>query len=303
MALLDAVFDVVRYEYEKLEPVWKTSRIVATDREFLENECSNDSEFDPFGWRKQMYDMYLNGNAVVDVRECAYGRVVALGLRSVEDTLQNIPWGLWGRILRLYYRGASHPKAKIFFLASPYLRTVVTRAYASQTHPSHPSKKYPPIGPENINGGYTYHCNMETIVIYRAEDATRVLIHELQHASCLDHMEHGVDIVEAETEAWAELLYAGLLSQGKKPLFHELVKKQADWMQAQNAVVKRHIHHERQFPWRYTVGKEEVWERWGLLEGHSRASHASPKPMHSLRLTPPPSAALKRDFGVESNIL
>ena len=283
MALLDAVFDVVRYEYEKLEPVWKTSRMVTTDHAFLEKECSTPSEFDPFGWRKQMFDMYLNGNAVVDVRECAYGRVVALGL---QDVLAGIPWGLWGRILRLY-RVASHPKAKIFFLASPYLRTI-------------PSGRTP-LGPENINGGYTYHCNMETIFIYRAEDATRVLLHELQHASCLDHMEHGVDIVEAETEAWAELLYAGLLSQGEKPLFHELVKKQADWMQAQNAVVKRHIHHERQFPWRYTVGKEEVWERWGLLERHSRATRASP--MHSLRLTPPPTAALKRDFGVESNIL
>ena len=287
MALLDAVFDVVRYEYDKLEPVWKTSRMVLTDRTFLEKECNNSSEFDPFGWRKQMFDMYLNGKAVVEVRECAYGRVVALGLRSAEDTLQNIPWGLWGRILRLY---CQTKKAKIFFFASPYLRTIPSGTK--------------PLGPENINGGYTYHCNMETIFIYRAEDATRVLIHELQHASCLDHMEQGVDMVEAETEAWAELLYAGLLSQGKKPLFHELVKKQADWMQAQNAVVKRHIHHERQFPWRYTVGKEEVWERWGLLQRNKNASHASQlHSMHSLRLTPPPSAALKRDFGVSSNIL
>jgi len=296
MALLDAVFDVVQYEYEKLEPVWKTSRMVLTDRIFLEKECNNDSEFDPFGWRKQMYDMYLNGKAVVEVRECAYGRVLALG---TEDILQGIPWGLWGRILRLYSGNTLRPptpsqykKAKIFFLASPYLRTIPSGSK--------------PLGPENINGGYTYHCNMETIVIYRAEDATRVLLHELQHASCLDHMEHGVDIVEAETEAWAELLYAGLLSQGEKPLFHELVKKQADWMQAQNAVVKRHIHHDRQFPWRYTVGKEEVWERWGLRSGrnsHRNSPHASHDPMHSLRLTPPPSAALKRAFGVNSNIL
>lgn len=294
MALLDAVLDMVRHEYEKLEPMWKTSRITTSDHAFLERECNNGSEFDPFGWRKQMFDMYMNGSAIADARECAYGRVVAIGS---ESDIYNIPWGLWGRILRLYtgamLRNSHHKKARIFFLASPYLRTIVTRAST-------------PIGPENINGGYTYSCNMETIVIYRAEDATRVLIHELQHASCLDHIEHGTDIVEAETEAWAELLYAGLLSQGEKPLFHELVKKQADWMQAQNAVVKRHLRRERQFPWRYTVGKEEVWERWGLIEGNknaSRASHASPKPMHSLRLTPPPSAALKRAFGVDSNIL
>jgi hypothetical protein len=147
---------------------------------------------------------------------------------------------------------------------------------------------------------------METIVIYRAEDATRVLIHELQHASCLDHVEHGTDLVEAETEAWAELLYAGLLSQGKKALFHELVQKQADWMSAQNAEVKKHIKG-RQFPWRYTVGKEEVWERWGL---EAQAHSVNPTPLHSvnptihsLRLTPPPSRQIAQAFGTDSNIL
>ena len=37
--------------------------------------------------------------------------------------------------------------------------------------------------------------------IYKAEDATRVLIHELMHSSCADNHENGIDIVEAETEA------------------------------------------------------------------------------------------------------
>jgi hypothetical protein len=71
MALLDAVFDVVRHEYDKLEPAWKTTRMTSADYTFLEKECNNDSEFDPFGWRKQMFDMYLNGKATVEVRECA----------------------------------------------------------------------------------------------------------------------------------------------------------------------------------------------------------------------------------------
>jgi hypothetical protein len=292
MALLDAVLDVVQHEYAKSEPVWKISRILSSDTTFLEMECSEPSEFDPFGWRKEMFDKYKKGKVEAEVRECAYGRVVALGEKHM---IQDIPWGLWGRILRTYWQGK---KAKIFFLANPYLRTMGTQAHSVNPYPS---KKYKPLGPENINGGYTYSCNIETIVIYRAEDATRVLLHELQHASCLDHMEHSTDLVEAETEAWAELLYAGLLSQGKRQLFYELVKKQADWMQAQNAVVKRHIHHERQFPWRYTIGKEEVWRRWALLKEQSRTSRSLN--IHSLRLTPPPTAALKRTFGVDSNIL
>ena len=286
MALLDAVLDVVKKEYAKAEPKWTSSRVLPSDIAFLEKECAAPSDFDPFGWRKEVLQKYKKGDSVADVRECAHGRVVAMG---EADVLTGIPWGLWGRILR-QHKGKT--KAKIFFLASPYLRTI-------------PKNPRTPIGPPHINGGYTYHCNMETIVIYRAEDATRVLIHELQHASCLDHMKDGTDIIEAKTEAWAELLYAGLLSRGKKALFHELVQKQADWMSAQNAEVKKHIRG-HQFPWRYTVGKEEVWNSW--LEAKlppNPLHHVSAKlpPPTSLRLTPPPSDALKQAFGTDSNIL
>lgn len=292
MALLDAVLDVMKKEYAKAEPKWTSSRVLPSDIEFLEKECASPSSFDPFGWRKEVFQKYKKGDSVADVRECAYGRVVVMG---EADVLAGIPWGLWGRILR-QHKGKT--KAKIFFLASPYLRTIPVGTRASP----HPSKRYPPIGPPHINGGYTYHCNMETIVIYRAEDATRVLIHELQHASCLDHMKDGTDIIEAKTEAWAELLYAGLLSRGKKALFHELVQKQADWMSTQNAEVKKHIRTERQFPWRYTVGKEEVWEHWGLRSVEDVRSQQVHPPT-SLRLTPPPSDALKQAFGTGSNIL
>ena len=303
MALLDAVLDVVKKEYAKAEPKWTSSRVLPSDIEFLEKECAAPSDFDPFGWRKEVFEKYKKGDSVADVRECAHGRVIAMG---EADVLAGIPWGLWGRILR-QHKGKT--KAKIFFLASPYLRTIPVGTRASPEQPkaasrqsrSHPSKRYPPIGPPNINGGYTYHCNMETIVIYRAEDATRVLIHELQHASCLDHMKDGTDIIEAKTEAWAELLYAGLLSRGKKALFHELVQKQADWMSAQNAEVKKHIRG-HQFPWRYTMGKEEVWNSWGLRSVEDVRSQQVHPPT-SLRLTPPPSDALKQAFGTDSNIL
>jgi hypothetical protein len=130
----------------------------------------------------------------------------------------------------------------------------------------------------------------------------------------LDHHEDGVDLVEAETEAWAELLYAAMLSQGKPMLFQLLVKRQADWMQIQNEVVRRYIHQSQQFPWRYTVGKEDVWKRWGLIEDRERNTvlqhelrrNAPPGalvPTRSLRLTPPPTADMKEAFGVDSNVL
>jgi len=303
MALLHAVLDVVHHEFAKKEPKWKSRTITPDDIEFLEEECATASKFDPFGWRREMYQKYKKGTAELIVRECEYGRVIAIGEKGISTSIcasisTSIPWGLWGRILRLYTGGRP---ARIFFLASPYLRTIPQKRIA--------------LGPANINGGYTYTCNNQTIVIYRAEDATRVLIHELQHASCLDHHEDGVDLVEAETEAWAELLYAGMLSQGKPALFYQLVKRQADWMQTQNEVVKRHITRHHQFPWRYTVGKEDVWKRWGLIEEdverntvvqHELRRNSPPGalvPTRSLRLTPPPTTAIKDAFGVDSNII
>ena len=153
-----------------------------------------------------------------------------------------------------------------------------------------------PIGPTNINGGYTYPCNHETVVVYRAEDATRVLIHELQHSACLDHEELGIDRVEAETEAWAELFYCAFLSHGDTGLFHWMISSQSAWILAQNARVRTYINKTQAFPWRYTIGKELVWRRWGILV----ESDVDGYRINSLRLTAPPKADIKRFFGVSS---
>jgi hypothetical protein len=297
MALLAAVLDVVQKEYKKKEPFWKKQMYVTkSDLDFLETECIAKSEFDPFGWRRVMLDRFKKGTAPMDIRTCEYGSVLAI----LDHDNQTIPWGLWGRILRIYQEKNAKP-ARIFFLATPYLREF--------------PKGSRNITPDCINGGYTYHCNKETIMIYRAEDATRVLIHELQHATCLDHMDHGVDHVEAETEAWAELLYVAMLSQGKQDTFYGLVKKQGEWMTIQNEVVKRHLDKPTQFPWRYTIGKEEVWKRWGIVDRLSentaaqyslrRNVHPGGKPSatHSLRLTAPPSDTIQKQFGTHSTIL
>ena len=340
MALLGAVLDVIQCEFSKKEPVWHTHPLPAEDLAFLKKECNTTSEFDPNGWRKEMFQRFQRGTSQMEVRSCAYGQIAVL----YDNPSQVVPWGLWGRILRAYAPGK---KAKIFFLAHPALRQFPVEARGAPTPPfkarptveegtlfkarppfkarptveargapTPPALRQPPlapmqiqvgdmenaahpIGPPHINGGYTYPCNVQTIVLYRAEDATRVLIHELQHASCLDHHEHGVDLVEAETEAWAELLYAGFLSHGNKAIFHERVRAQAEWMQVQNKEVRRRIGHTMRFPWRYTVGKEDVWRRWGLVS-NTHSLQAT-----SLRLGAPPSLSQKRAFGVplDSTIL
>jgi hypothetical protein len=197
-----------------------------------------------------------------------------------------MPWNLWFRILRLFSEPWQKP-FKIYFLANQNLR------------------EFPlgnrPIKPDNINGGYTYKCDPETIIIYRAEDATRVLIHELQHACCLDNHENHLDTVEAETEAWAEIMYIAVLSQGKKYMFNDFLQRQSEWMIKQNKKVRNHMKNPEstEFPWRYTLGKQCVWERWGVL----RTDEMRPviNVGNSLRLTYPPSTKLKEIFRVTSN--
>ncbi len=291
--------DRVQKEFSQPEVVWENTNFSAKDLKFLKDECNKESEFDPINKRKLMYDQMINGNLFVVMSKCKYGQVMAV-FESMEQ-MAELPWDLWGRILRMFSEPWRKP-FKIFFLASKSLR---------QFPPGDE-----PISPENINGGYTYRCDPETIVIYRAEDATRVLIHELQHSCCLDKPENGIDIVEAETEAWAELFYVAILSQGKKYMFKDLLQRQSEWMIKQNRKVRHHMRdpdspilvergqpNSMEFPWRYTVGKEEVWERWGILRRDEM------KPVinvgNSLRLTYPPSPTLKDRFKVirESTIL
>jgi hypothetical protein len=279
MALLHITLDLVQKEYQKKAPEWHDSQWNHVNRRFLEKECNQPSEFDPTNIRQRMIDRNIEQSIV---RTCTYGTIHAIF--SSQEQNNDIPWSLWARILRLFY----HKKPfTVFFLAAPHIRELPAPGET--------------ITPYNINGGYTYSCNHDTIIIYRAEDATRVLIHELQHSSCLDHHELGVDRVEAETEAWAELMYCALLSEGKTHEFHKLIRQQSAWIQSQNEKVRSFIKDTRSFPWRYTVGKEEVWRRWGIVDGaekYKRNIHVYNK---SLRLTMPPSRAIKKLFGVSEN--
>jgi hypothetical protein len=286
--VIDPIMDLIKADTLLPDVIWENAEISNKDLQFLYKECNNDSEFDPTNKRKLMFNEMIKGNLYVVVSKCKYGQVMAV-FESMEQ-MAELPWNLWGRILRIFSE-PSREKFKVFFLASNNLRKF-----------PHNSLQ---ITAENINGGYTYRCNPETIVIYRAEDATRVLIHELQHSCCLDKQHHNIDTVEAETEAWAELVYTALLSQGDKNIFKDLLKKQVDWILNQNAKVKNHMKdpNSNEFPWRYTIGKENIWRRWGLIDKETIKN--SKKNIDSLRLTHPPSSVIKDRFKVnrESTIL
>lgn len=239
----------------------------------LHRECQGASSFDPRNTREEMMEQFLAGKMGESTKECEYGRITVI--LHASNTEKDIPWELWGRILRIY--GGFY---RVYVFAHPRLREFPRIGQ--------------PIEPEHINGGYTYPCRKNMIMIYRGEDATRVLIHELQHAACLDHPHHSVDQQEAETEAWAELIYIALLSEGIPSQFRILQERQSQWMCSQNHKVKRYIGETMEFPWRYTVGKQEVWERWGIL---LRCRPSSLR-HSSLRLTAPPDHEVSKRWGV-----
>jgi len=286
--LIDTLLDRVKKEFDKAPIKWENIEISRKDMNFLRQECNTESEFDKANKRKVMFDELIKGRLVMVTCKCDYGQVVAI-FETMEQ-MAELPWDLWGRILRMFYEKRNKTLFKVFFLANKSLRVF--------------PKGGGPIQTENINGGYTYRCNPETIVIYRAEDATRVLIHELQHSCCLDNVEHGLDVVEAETEAWAELFYIAILSQGNVRLFNNLLQKQSEWMIKQNRKVKKHMRQpdSTEFPWRYTVGKEAMWDNWGILK---KSVTPGDNVGRSLRLTYPPNNTLKELFKVirESTIL
>jgi len=283
--LIDTLLELIRNEYKKEELEWKISSQMTEsnkrDWEYLWNECKKDSEFDPMNIRMNMLNEMLKGKLELNVARCEYGQVIVIYENGINK--KDIPWGLWGRILRLYSNKNNNKKFKIYLLANSNKRVFPNR-----------NKK---ITPQNINGGYTYSCNLETIIIYRAEDATRVLLHELQHSCCLDDKNKNVDDIEAETEAWAELIYIGLLSKGNIREFNLLLKNQIDWIINQNHKIKEYMvnPNSNEFPWRYTIGKEEVWRKWGLIRD---INSDKKEEINSLRLTKPPTDKFKIEMKI-----
>lgn len=249
---VDYIADLVRNEFAKSQPTYTRVQITPNEVAKLAEECGKGSKFDPHGFRNQIWSSVKEPYCL----ESAHGKIIAL----IPPGIDTPPYELWFRILRTFFQGIPYT---IFYLAHPSRRSLPL---------------YPPIGPENINGGYTYRCNPHCVVIYREEDATRVLIHELLHAGCSDrylpfadsHLSATeiLDKNESETEAWAELIGCIFSVKGRsRAAVHAAISKQSAWMRGQNAAVRQFMANplSKEFPWRYTIGKEEVWRRWGIL--------------------------------------
>jgi hypothetical protein len=109
-------------------------------------------------------------------------------------------------------------------------------------------------------------CDPSAVVIYRYEEASRVLIHELLHAACLDNPHDDEPIREALTETWAELFLIAIQSGGSKRKAGHLWTIQSQWIADQAAVLESayKVTTPLDYPWRYTVGRREILSRFRI---------------------------------------
>jgi len=285
--MLKAIADTIRRGPQGQKSHWIPRSPDLKHLSVLERECSNPSDFDEILSKQTLYKEYKEGRLDPYVCEHSITKDTIVALFPDPQQKYDVPWALWSQIVQLFRRDQPHT---IFLLAHQAIR------------------HFPPYGkpvrPFHINGGYTYPCDANCVFLFRAEDATRVLLHELFHSNCCDNTALHLEEREAETEAWAELFWCGLLAKGHLKTFKSLVAKQGSLIRTQNRRLLEGHHMEpgpMGFPWRYTIGKEMLWKQWNLLEGTTDRMEIA----DSLRLTLSVPPAIKKIFGIrpESTIL
>jgi len=155
------------------------------------------------------------------------------------------PWELWARLFQWLGPAPTGQRWRLFWFPAPTKRILPEVGQE--------------VGPMNLNGGYTFPCKHDSIVVYRLEEATRVLVHEILHAACLDPPAD-LPLKEATTETWAELFLVALCSSGSLKKAAELWAIQSQWISSQNHKLKTQygIQGPQQYAWRYTVGRELI---------------------------------------------
>jgi hypothetical protein len=232
----------VKQQFEELpEPAWIDDIATVDDIRKMEEEAMKEDPFDILHLRRTLWLELKAKRAELICRSCEYGKVVMVRPIGAKSP----PWLLWGRILQAF----QIPFTRILFFASP-----VKRALAKG------------VGPSCVNGGYTFPCDTRAVVVYREEEATRVLIHELLHAGCTDDMTNTLEDRETKTETFAELFLVAFLSRGSQSLAKKLWAIQAQWISNLNYTLFHdyNVVKSSDYAYRYTVGREEELRRHGI---------------------------------------
>jgi len=222
---------------------WLVDKASLDDVKTMQAEAKANSNFDPLSLRSSMWKDVETGRSKLLCKTCENAKVV-----YIQQGREEPPWDLWARIFQWLGPPQTAPKWRVFWFPASIKRTYPLRGEE--------------VGPSSLNGGYSYPCRSDTIVVYRYEEATRVLLHEILHAACCDPHNYPLPFKEANTETWAELFLVALLGKGSERETAALWRIQSQWIANQNAILRTRfgVDGPKDYAWRYTVGREAILE-------------------------------------------
>lgn len=254
----------IQEEYRRSPPRFKVTDPTPQDLTYIQTLGQEQDPFDTLHLKRECWDAYQNGTATIQKCTSVWGEIVWLEMKNAPFPK---PWKTWWRAIRLLV----NKPVRIIIFGHPRARMMPVR------HGAH-------IQAEHINGGMAMRCDPQTIVLYRQEELTRVLIHELFHASCSDPYHEATPQIEADTEAWAEMVLCAMAAKGERQEWIRQMREQIEYAvrQAATARTNHHVRSPREYGWRYLIGRLDVWRRLGI---HVPSSVTVDRPIQSLRLT------------------
>jgi len=245
---IEPFLEPIQAEYTLQPPNWTLVEPEETTFKYIYSVAEEDDPFDTGKLKQECANALRTSQATVFRSVCPLGEILLVSLHKDPTTPT---WNLWWRCVRLLLTQGKRARILLFGNPTKRMRPLEHQAQIVQGH---------------INGGATYPCNEKTIVVYRKEEMTRVLLHELLHASCSDPYEKSTPHIEADTEAWAELILCAMAAKGKLGPFITHMNNQLQWSVNQAALVKQkhNVHSDEQYAWRYLVGRLDVWNSLGI---------------------------------------
>lgn len=256
----------IQMEYKKPPPVYKLVKPSSDDIQYIKENAAPNDPFDSLGLKRETLDALESGKA--HILKCSAGSLGTILIVSFDKDPIKLLWNTWWRIVRILATGP----VRILIYAHPKERLTPERGL--------------PIDKEHVNGGAAMRCDPRSVVIYRKEEVTRVLCHELFHTTCSDPYHLDTPQIEADTEAWAELVLCALAAQGNMNVWNANMKQQIIWSLKQAATVRdfHDVQGPKNYGWRYLTGRLDVWRRLGISVSEIPA-RGMYTPVRSLRFT------------------
>jgi len=253
----------VKEEYKHALPPASSTPPTEEDKAWIEKNALEEDPYDFLNLKENMFNEYKNNTATLQKQTCALGTILAISKEPIPPKT----WTTWWHCIRLVI---PKKEVRIVFYLHPQTRQLPAKGL--------------PIEPQHINGGMTMPCDSKTVIIYRKEEATRVLLHELFHASCTDPYEKPQPFIEADCETWAEIALCALKAKGDVRQFEQLITEQIVYAtnQSRYLTLFHGVKTPEDYAWRYTKGRLNVFEELGFTMPFAPRKAKKPE---TLRLT------------------